>query len=105
MSDEKISTRFKLLAESTDKLLLSGRIEIDHDVPTQDQRKHANVGEGFHQVRALELDEAANLGLDATEALGFTAASEQIFFNHGAIHALNPLYRINSELACGDCPG
>src|SRR5271168_3002336 len=76
MSNEQIATGLKLLAEATDELLLGLRIKIDHDVSAQDQRKRTDVREGLHQVRALELNEPANVRLDATKALGFAAATQ-----------------------------
>src|SRR5580698_5902541 len=105
MSNEQIAAGLKLLAESTDELLLSRSIKIDHDVSAQDQRKHTDARKRLHQVRTLELNEPANLRLDTAEALGFSAAAQEILFDHDAIHALDPLDRIDSPLAGGDCPG
>ena len=62
MAHEKISAWPQKVPEPVYKLILSLRVEINHDISTEDYVKRPLHGPGIHQVQPCGPDDFSNFG-------------------------------------------
>src|SRR5262249_45638643 len=95
MADEEISACVQTVIELVDETFLFGLVEIDHDVPAEDDVVAARKEFGF-QIMEVELDEFLQLWLYGVLIAGLFEIAEAA----GVIHGFHLLLDVQTFLAC-----